>query len=280
MPIPTFKGFIDPLLRVLGDSPDGLRAGAAHELVAERLGLTDTEMAERLPSGVQATFRNRNSWAQDRLKRAGLTENPRTGYWRITAGGTALLAQRPSALTEDDILRITDIQGGQQAEPWLERLAAFRADSSWAQELVASSAARTRAVPELKELVTKVREGRVTLRQFADEFGRRSRREWAGFGANGMIGTGGVSQLANRRGEDATFLRDFRRWLEAPASAEAAAAAIDEFAAYLTRERKAGPGMPVPACQSPASWSQVPRVSPPSWSHLIARVMEPPRRAG
>ena len=33
-------------------------------------------------------------------------------------------------------------------------------------------------------------------------------------------------------------------------------------------------------CQSPASWSQVPRVSPPSWSHLIARVMEPPRRVG
>jgi hypothetical protein len=30
-------------------------------------------------------------------------------------------------------------------------------------------------------------------------------------------------------------------------------------------------------CQSPASWSQVPTVSPPSWSHPIARVMEPPR---
>src|ERR1700741_504524 len=33
-------------------------------------------------------------------------------------------------------------------------------------------------------------------------------------------------------------------------------------------------------CQSPPSWSQVPRGSPPSWSQLIARVMEPPRRAG
>ena len=34
------------------------------------------------------------------------------------------------------------------------------------------------------------------------------------------------------------------------------------------------------SCQSPASWSQVPAVSPPSWSHLIARVMEPPRGVG
>jgi hypothetical protein len=38
-----------------------------------------------------------------------------------------------------------------------------------------------------------------------------------------------------------------------------------------------GASVDLQGCQSPASWSQVPTVSPPSWSHPIARVMEPPR---
>jgi MoxR-like ATPase len=274
LPIPNFKGFIDPLLRVLRDHPEGLRAAAAHELVAERLELTDAEMAERLPSGAQAIFRNRNGWAQDRLKRAGLTESPRTGHWRITPAGMALLAERPSALTEDDLLRITDIKEGRQAAPWRERLTAFRADSAWVQDLAASSRARARALPELNDLLARFLEGRCSLREFADEFGKRSRREWDVFGAKGMIGAGGLSQLAKRRSDDENLQRDLRRWLRLPSSPEAAAAALDEFVAHLTLERRGDARMPVPALApflaSLAWYAQDPEQWPPAYASARA----------
>ena len=80
MPVPPYQSFIDPLLRVLADHPDGLRTAAAHEAVAARVGLTDADKAELLPSGNQPTFKNRNGWAHDRLKRAGLSSSPRRGF--------------------------------------------------------------------------------------------------------------------------------------------------------------------------------------------------------
>jgi restriction system protein len=108
MPLPTYDHFIEPLLRYLATRPEGVSAADAHEAVATRLGLTPDERAERLPSGVQHVYKNRNGWAQDRLKRAGLSTSPRYGFWQLTPEGIAYEASHKS-ISEDELERLSSV---------------------------------------------------------------------------------------------------------------------------------------------------------------------------
>lgn len=105
MTLPTYDQFIEPLLRVLADHPEGLSAGAAHDAVANLVGLSDAEKAERLPSDRQAVYKNRIGWAHDRLKRNGLSTSPRRGYWQLTQDGRAYAA-RVHTLSAEELTRI------------------------------------------------------------------------------------------------------------------------------------------------------------------------------
>ena len=87
MPVPTYDHFIEPLLRYLATRPEGVSAADAHEAVATRLGLPPEDRAQRLPSGVQLVYKNRNGWAHDLLKRSGFSASPRYGYWQLTPDG-------------------------------------------------------------------------------------------------------------------------------------------------------------------------------------------------
>jgi len=51
-----------------------------------------------LPSGAQPIYRNRAGWANDRLKRAGLSSSPRRGSWQITQAGREFLERQPQPL--------------------------------------------------------------------------------------------------------------------------------------------------------------------------------------
>ena len=48
-----------------------------------------------LPSGIQQTFVNRVGWAATYMKKAGLLEATRRGYYRITQRGRDLLKKKP-----------------------------------------------------------------------------------------------------------------------------------------------------------------------------------------
>ncbi len=87
MPVPTYDQFIDPLLKVLSDHPQGVKASEAFELAADRVGLTAADRQQILPSGLQHVYKNRIGWAHDRLKRAGYSSSPRKGFWQITNAG-------------------------------------------------------------------------------------------------------------------------------------------------------------------------------------------------
>ena len=87
MPVPTYDLFNDPLLRVLSDHPQGVKASDAFELAADRVGLTAADRQQILPSGLQHVYKNRIGWAHDRLKRAGYSSSPRKGFWQITDAG-------------------------------------------------------------------------------------------------------------------------------------------------------------------------------------------------
>lgn len=94
MPIPDFQTIMLPLLTFARD-------GAEHTLretidaLADEFQLTVDERNTLLPSGQQAVFDNRVGWARTSLKKAGLLESTRRGYYRITDRGQQVLRQNP-----------------------------------------------------------------------------------------------------------------------------------------------------------------------------------------
>ena len=94
MAIPDYQTLMLPLLRYAGDGGDcSFREAIEH--LAYEFALTDSELAELLPSGAALLFSNRVGWARTYLKYAGLLEPLKRGQFRITAQGKALLARQP-----------------------------------------------------------------------------------------------------------------------------------------------------------------------------------------
>jgi len=97
MPIPNYQSIMLPLLKFAGDRREhSLRETI--EALADEFNLTDEERRELLPSGQQATFDNRVGWARTYMKKAGLLESTRRGYYQITERGLSVLAQNPSEI--------------------------------------------------------------------------------------------------------------------------------------------------------------------------------------
>lgn len=92
MAIPDFQTLMLPLLRHLGDGAEHSNQETVDALARE-FSLSDSELAQLLPSGQQAVFRNRVAWPKAHLKKAGLIEAPRRSVYRITASGLDLLAK-------------------------------------------------------------------------------------------------------------------------------------------------------------------------------------------
>ena len=103
--LPTYDQFIEPVLRVLQQYPEGLRAAEVHDAAADYLQLTQEQRSELLSSG-QAVYKNRCGWAHDRLKRAGLSFSPRRGLWKLTNEGAVYASKHSSAIAEAEIQRI------------------------------------------------------------------------------------------------------------------------------------------------------------------------------
>ncbi|GER82643.1 restriction endonuclease [Thermogemmatispora aurantia] len=97
MPVPNFQEFLWPLLELAGDGQEHTLTEAA-ELVARRFALSETERNEPLPSGKQAKFWNRLSWARTYLQKAQLLASAGRGRFRITERGRRVLIARPPTL--------------------------------------------------------------------------------------------------------------------------------------------------------------------------------------
>jgi restriction system protein len=103
MSVPTYDKFIDPLLRFLLSHAEGTPARQAHEAVADALGLSDAQRLEMISSGSQAVYKNRCSWAHDRLKRAGMSGSPRHGIWCLTEEGRTYALANPAPLSAKEV---------------------------------------------------------------------------------------------------------------------------------------------------------------------------------
>ena len=97
MAIPTYDTLMLPLLKHLADG-DTKSTSETFEALANEFNLTDEEQKELLPSGQQPLFSNRIAWAKAYLKKAGLIESPKRGFYKITPLGEQALKQKPEKI--------------------------------------------------------------------------------------------------------------------------------------------------------------------------------------
>lgn len=122
MTVPDYQSMMLPLLRFAGAKGDETSTGEAVEALAKELGLTDEDLKEMLPSGIQSTFVNRVGWASTYMKKAGLLEATRRGYYRITSRGQELLKKKPPSINVKllklypEFLEFQQLKGARSAE--------------------------------------------------------------------------------------------------------------------------------------------------------------------
>jgi len=97
MPIPDYQTIMLPLLKFAEDLQEH-SLWQAIDVLTNQFNLTDEEQRQLLPSGQQTIFYNRVGWARTYMKKAGLLESTRRGYFRITGRGLEALKQDPSKI--------------------------------------------------------------------------------------------------------------------------------------------------------------------------------------
>jgi len=93
MAIPDFQSLMLPVLEATAGGE--ISAPDLRDAVASRLGLSDADLASKLPSGRQTTFANRTAWANVFIQRAGLIEKTGRGRYRATEAGLNVLVEKP-----------------------------------------------------------------------------------------------------------------------------------------------------------------------------------------
>ena len=114
MAIPDFQSIMLPLLELAGEG-ETLQLRKAVDILAERFALTDDEKRELVPSGQQSKLHNRVAWARTYLKKAGLLESPRRGFFCITDRGRRILAEKPSRINAKSLEQFDEFQIFKQA---------------------------------------------------------------------------------------------------------------------------------------------------------------------
>src|SRR5208337_1191617 len=98
MAVPDYQSVMLPLLEYAASRDGEISTGEAVDALAASLGLSEDDLKQMLPSGIQQTFVNRVGWAATYMKKARLLETTRRGYYRITQRGLDLLKKKPQRI--------------------------------------------------------------------------------------------------------------------------------------------------------------------------------------
>lgn len=98
MPVPDFQSVMLPLLRYASLQGTDISTSSAVDALAKELLLTDDDLQQMLPSGTQPTFYNRVGWAATYMKKAGLLEATRRGFYRATEAGRSVVGSNPNRI--------------------------------------------------------------------------------------------------------------------------------------------------------------------------------------
>lgn len=120
MAIPDYQTLMLPVLSLAAEGET--RVPIAAQIIADRLGLSQDEREEMLPSGKQRLLHNRVHWAKFYMSKAGLVDSPRRGVFVATPAGMALLAKKPSRIDVETLKEIPAFaefhgQAGANVEP-------------------------------------------------------------------------------------------------------------------------------------------------------------------
>jgi len=104
MGVPDFQSIMLPLLKFSLDKEEHSSRESVQYL-AQEFNLTEDDIKEILPSGTQKVFNNRVGWARTYLKKAGLLESKKRGYFNITDEGLKILEQNPAKINIDFLMQ-------------------------------------------------------------------------------------------------------------------------------------------------------------------------------
>lgn len=98
MSIPDFQSVMLPLLKLNGDEKEHSLKDAT-KILAKEFDLSESELAELIPSARKPRFYDRVAWAATYLRKAGLLEAPRRGWFQVTKRGLEVLKKPPEKIT-------------------------------------------------------------------------------------------------------------------------------------------------------------------------------------
>ena len=97
--IPDYESLMLPVLKLAAAAaPNAVASPSAVQALADQFRLTPEERTALLPSGGTFVFASRVSWACTYLKKAGVLEAPRRGFFKITPRGHGVVDEKPKAL--------------------------------------------------------------------------------------------------------------------------------------------------------------------------------------
>lgn len=109
MAIPDYQTCMLPLLRFVADGKEHQLKDVASPL-ALKFCLTEEELKQFLPSGLQPVFINRVAWARTYLGKAGLLSSTRRGFFKISSRGLELLNSGITELNTKFLERYPEFQ--------------------------------------------------------------------------------------------------------------------------------------------------------------------------
>lgn len=106
MAIPKYEEIMLPLLKFAADKREHSRQETV-EAMRKAFSISDEDFAVLLPSGRQGLFDNRIAWAKFYIKKAGLVESTRRGYFKITPNGLEVLQKNPNKIDRDYLMQFS-----------------------------------------------------------------------------------------------------------------------------------------------------------------------------
>jgi restriction system protein len=118
--IPDYQTLMLPVLRLAANGE--ITIPRAVEALAQEFSLTPSQLAERIPSGRSALLNSRAHWAKTYLLQAGLLEQPRRGWFKVSSRGRQVLAQNPKRIDKEFLLQFPEFKEFLQRSSGSERL--------------------------------------------------------------------------------------------------------------------------------------------------------------
>ena len=113
MAVPSQNELHRPILEMASKVQQRISLGDIKEDLVARLGLTDDDLAEMVPSRTQTRFDNRVYWAVSYLRRAGLLHSPIRAHFEILEAGREFLARHAGEIKGGQLQILIDAQTGQ-----------------------------------------------------------------------------------------------------------------------------------------------------------------------